>query len=1052
MSDIENGTAAAPKVEDGGNPSPELYMEIKDISQRHPESHIDLTSVENSVGLSTQEAEARLSTYGKNILSPPPKTPEWLLLLRQFKNTFLILLNVSGVLSVVAYAVAGDITNLYLGIVLFVVVFLTGYGQYHEESKAHKILDSFTKMLATTCEVIRDGTQQNINVELLVPGDLVVVKNGNKVPADMVLLLCRSLKTECASLTGESEPITCTDRPSPPGTRIYECKNMVFNSSLCFDGMAIGLVLHTGDRTAIGTIAKLASDTKQRESTLQKEVRKFVELIAIVAISMATVCFVASIFLQNANTTDEIITLFINGFLIIMVANVPQGLPTTVISLLSLAARNMAQRSVLIKRLDCVETLGSTSIICSDKTGTLTTNVMTVTDIWYNQRLLKRQRWEAKDLYGQEPQALLYRSAILCNRAEPVDADDYREESERKREALRQRISNVSHLSWRNSVQKSVLDPAHDIPMPKFAGNPSDCALLNYCDQMHSVTALRQEYPIIFEVPFNSTNKWQLVIVKSKKVLEDSHMVEYEVLMKGAPEVILHRCKTFSSTIKGRSEITDAFREDFNKRYEEFASQGRRVLALCSMTFLAPENCQFGEEENNPTDPYNFPTTGLNFVGMIAIMDPPRDNVPDAIAKCHSAGVKVFMVTGDHPFTARAIAKEVGLLKTDNNILLLENETSEVDWDVCEGAVVHGSRIDALTDDKWSIILSKPGVCFARTTPAHKLLIVKKCQELQKAIVAVTGDGVNDAPALKQADVGVAMGLNGSAVAQDSADILLMDDNFASIVDAIEEGRKIFENIKKTIAYTMAHIFPEVISAIINLLGGLPAGLTALQILTIDLGTELGPAISLAYEKPEADLMDRKPRDPIRDRLVSPKLLLYAYITSGFILSAGCFLAYIFVYEKNGIRISDFSRPGLDGGSFFSLVIDEPVTVERTGRTYSADEQQTMFSEAATAWYITLTVSQFLHIWVCKTRTMSIFKHGFENKLTFYGVALGFALSVFFSYTPGVQGIVGSATVGWIPWVAVPITGAVLWIYNEGSKWYFRRASPNDIFVRYLAW
>ena len=1056
MADVENGNPSPPANEEeipAAKPTlPELFLDLKDIADLHPESHIDVTSAEHSHGLSSKEAEERLATYGKNVLTPPPKTPEWLLLLRQFKNTFLILLNVSALLSVIAYVVAGDITNLYLGIVLFVVVFLTGYGQYHEESKAHKILDSFTQMLATNCEVIRDGSQQSVNVDTLVPGDLVVIKNGNKVPADMVLLLCRSLKTECASLTGESEPISCTDRPSPPDTRIYECKNMVFNSSSCFDGMAIGLVLRTGDNTAIGTIAKLASDTKQRESTLQKEVRKFVELIAIIAVSMATICFVASIFIQDANTTDEIVTLFINGFLIIMVANVPQGLPSTVISLLSLAARNMAQRSVLVKRLDCVETLGSTSIICSDKTGTLTTNVMTVTDIWYNQRLLKRQRWEAKDLYGQEPQALLYRSAILCNRAEPVGPDELREESERKREKLRKRISNVSRLSWKGSVQKSVLNMDNEALLPKFAGNPSDCALLTYCDQMHSVTGLRQEYPILFEVPFNSTNKWQLVVVKSKGFPEDPNMSEYEVLMKGAPEVILKRCTSFSSNIQGRAEITDDFRNDFNKRYEEFASQGRRVLALCSTTFLAPSNCEFGEQEDNPTDPYNFPTAGLNFIGMVAIMDPPRDNVPDAIEKCHRAGVKVFMVTGDHPFTARAIAKQVGLLKTDNNIELLENKTSESDWNSCEGAVIHGSRIDALNDDQWVTILSKPGVCFARTTPAHKLLIVKKCQELQKAIVAVTGDGVNDAPALKQADVGVAMGLNGSAVAQDSADILLMDDNFASIVDAIEEGRKIFENIKKTIAYTLAHIFPEVISAIINLLGGLPAGLTALQILTIDLGTELGPAISLAYEKPEADLMDRKPRDPLRDRLVSPKLLFYSYITSGFIISAGCFLSYIYIYQKNGLRIADFSRPGLNSGSFFSLVVDEPVTVERTQRTYTAEEQRTMFSEAATAWYITLTMAQFCHIWVCKTRTMSLFAFGFDNKLTFYGVAIGFALAIFFSYVPGVQSIVGSATVGWIPWVCAPITGLVLWIYNEGSKWHFRRASPNDFFVRWFAW
>jgi sodium/potassium-transporting ATPase subunit alpha len=394
------------------------------------------------------------------------------------------------------------------------------------------------------------------------------------------------------------------------------------------------------------------------------------------------------------------------------------------------------------------------------------------------------------------------------------------------------------------------------------------------------------------------------------------------------------------------------------------------------------------------------------------------------------------------------------LLESDNNIELLENETSSTDWALCDGAVIHGSRIDELTDDQWLTILSKPGVCFARTTPAHKLLIVKKCQVLLKAVVAVTGDGVNDAPALKQADVGVAMGLNGSAVAQESADILLMDDNFASIVDAIEEGRKIFENIKKTIAYTLAHTFPEVVSALINLLGGLPAGLTALQVLTIDLGTELGPAISLAYEKPEDDLMERKPRDPKIDRLVSPRLLFYSYVTSGSMITAGCFLAYIFVYRKNGIYISDFSRPGLSksGGDFFSLTTDEAVFVERTQRTYSASEQRTMFSEAATAWYIALTVAQFFHVWVCKTRTSSLFTYGFGNKLTFYGVALGFAITIFFSYVPGVQSIVGSETVGWIPWVIVPITGMALWIYNEGSKWYFRKASPRDPLVRLFAW
>jgi sodium/potassium-transporting ATPase subunit alpha len=590
---------------------------------------------------------------------------------------------------------------------------------------------------------------------------------------------------------------------------------------------------------------------------------------------------------------------------------------------------------------------------------------------------------------------------------------------------------------------------------PKFAGNPSDVALLSFCDKVCSVQALRTAYPIVFEVPFNSTNKWQLVIVKSVGIVTGSMDgdIEYEVLMKGAPEVILQRCSTYSSLSAEdhQAPITDEFREEFQETYQKFASQGRRVLALCSRTFQAEQNVTFAANEQNE---YNFPTTGLNFVGLIAIMDPPRDNVPEAIAKCQSAGVKVFMVTGDHPLTAMAIAKQIGLLKSDNNLELLEESSNGGDnWDSYEGAVVHGSCIDGLTDEQWSTILSKDGVCFTRTTPAHKLEIVRRCQ-LMGNIVAVTGDGVNDSPALKQADVGIAMGLKGSAVAQEVADILLMDDNFASIVDGIQEGRIIFDNIKKTIAYTMAHIFPEVVSALLNLLGGLPAGLTAMQVLTIDLGTELGPAISLAYEKSEANIMDRPPRDPKRDRLVSPSLLFYSYVTSGAIITLACMVAYTFIYKVQDILLSDFHKPDLNapGEDFFSLTAANPVVVQRTGETFSPGEQQNIFSQAATAFYITLTCAQFCHIWVCKTRVNSIFTHGCDNKLTFYGVAVGLALAIFFSYVPGVQNFVGSAMVGWIPWVCAPAGGALLWIYNESAKWYFRHAGDSNILVRMFAW
>ncbi|KAI2505317.1 Cation transport ATPase [Fragilaria crotonensis] len=868
----------------------EPYMEHDEIALKYPLSNINVADIEKSAGLSSEEAAERLKLYGKNELTPPPKMPEWRRFLMQFQNMFMVLLNTCGFLSVIAYALQSeksDRTNLYLAIVLFVVVFLTCFLQFHEEGKALKIMDSFSKMLAVSCNVIRDGKQKEVPVGDVVVGDIVIVKDGDKVPADLVLLLCRSLKSECSSLTGESHPISCNDRPSEKGTRIFECKNVAFSSSLCFDGMAIGIVVLTGDNTAIGTVAGLASSTKLRESTLQKEVRRFVALIAAIAISMATVFFIAGVFISKAQTSSEIVAIFINGFLVIIVANTPQGLPATVTSLLSLAARNMAKRSVLVKRIDCVETLGSTSLICSDKTGTLTTNEMKVTDIWLDRRHhMRRKGVEGPILHGTTPNAVFLRAATLCNRGQVVATEDQEIAIESMRSARLQKMSNVSRLSWSSSIPGSVLDFAN-APVRTFSGNPSDCALLTYCDQICSTKRLRNDYPILFEIPFNSKNKWQLVVVKSIGVHPfESGMEEYEVLMKGAPEVILSKCATHASSVgdKHQMPIDDGFKPRFTEAYETFAAGGKRVLASCNIRFQAPNGTVFAELDGT----YNFPTNDLNFIGLVGIMDPPRENVPDAISKCHSAGVKVFMVTGDHPLTGRSIAEQIGLLESNNNIELLENETTTGDWSALDGAVVHGCRIAELTDDQWKSILSKSGVVFARTTPAHKLEIVRRCQGLGY-IVAVTGDGVNDAPALKQADVGIAMGLNGSDVAQESADIILMDDNFASIVSGIEEGRIIFDNIKKTIAFTMAHILPEVISAVLNLLFLLPLGLTAMQVLTIDLGTELGPAISLAYEKAESDIMQRKPRDPVRDRLVSPSLLVYSYLIAGSVVSVASF-------------------------------------------------------------------------------------------------------------------------------------------------------------------
>jgi len=1064
--DVETGVQPASTENDKANEDPatatpaiitleEPYLTVDEIAARNLLSNINVSDIEKSGGLPSEEAAERLKQYGKNVLTPPPKMPEWKRFLLQFKNLFMVLLNTCGVLSLIAFLLQtdkADMTNLYLAIVLFLVVFLTCYLQFHEEGKAYKVMESFSKMLAVSSTVFRDGKQQEIPVSELVIGDLVLIKDGDKVPADLVLLLCRGLKAECSSLTGESEPISCNDHVSPKETRMFECKNVAFSSSLCFDGMAIGIVVRTGDNTAIGAIAEMASGTGLRESTLQKEIRRFVMMIACIAVTMATAFFIAGVFLSGAKTSNEIITVFINGFLVIIVANTPQGLPATVTSLLSLAARNMAKRSVLVKRIDCVETLGSTSLICSDKTGTLTTNEMTVTDIWCDRkRHLRGKTTEGDIMHSMQVHAVLLRTATLCNRGVSISSEEQEAAREASRKQFKDRTSNVSRLAWGSSIPGSILHFPANVRM--FSGNPSDVALLTYAERLASTRQLRKDYPILFEIPFNSKNKWQLVIVKSiGEGQRDADEVEYEVLMKGAPEVILQRCNTYASTTgdKHQSPIDEGFKTSFTDTYENFAAGGKRVLALCSRRFRAAKRFEFEEDEEGN---FNFPTSDLNFVGLVGIMDPPRDAVPDAISKCHQAGVKVFMVTGDHPLTGKSIAVQIGLLTNTNNIELLENKTTQGDWSTYDGAVIHGCRIGDLTDEQWTTIVGKSGVVFARTTPAHKLEIVKRCQGMG-FVVAVTGDGVNDAPALKQADVGIAMGLNGSDVAQESADIVLMDDNFASIVNGIEEGRIIFDNIKKTIAYTMAHILPEVLSAALKLLALLPLGLTAMQVLTIDLGTEMGPAISLAYEKAESDIMLRKPRDPLKDRLVSPALLFYSYMMAGGFLSIASFLAYMFIYAQHNIYLSDFpiddpstGRPG----DYFSLTSSETVTIARTGEEFTADEQRNIFSQGVTSFYIALTVSQFFHIWVCKTRTNSIFVHGFGNKLTYYGVLVGFVLVILFSYVPGIHAFVGSAVVNWTPWAVTPVAGAVLWIYSEGTKLFYRRY-PNHFLTKTFAW
>ncbi|ETL79604.1 hypothetical protein F442_20460 [Phytophthora nicotianae P10297] len=1036
----------------------EAYVEVEDLPTRAPRSRISPTNLEQSQGLSSADVEEIRKVCGFNRLSPPKTVPDYILFLQQFLDMFMILLSVAGLLSLIAYFIDTSTTlNLYLSLVLFAIVIVTCTTTFLQARSTSKVMDSFKNMLPQQCTVVRDGVNQTIPAEELVVGDLVWVRNGDKVPADLRILLCNNLKVENSSLTGESELITITSDAQEDSVAHLECKNVVFNGSLCFDGSALGLVLRIGDKTVIGRIAELATSTTARETNMQREVKAFVRFISVLAVGMAGILFTIGVVRKGG---DDVISTFVNGFLVIIVANVPQGLPATVTSLLTITASRMAARNVFVKRLDCVETMGSISLIATDKTGTLTKNVMTVTDTWAGGELAAQSTGDrvviqlddkTDYLAGMTPKAVLVRGASLCNRAAPdatapdnnkptpVDPKDEKMMSTAAPPSQRSSFS-LSRLSFQSHTSAREQTKAKR----QYTGNPSDIALLRFADMHYSSDITREEYPLVFEIPFNSTNKWQLVIVPAPR--EKATQRSFDVFMKGAPEVIIKRCSTILSATGEEFPINDSLMREFTQMYELFGSKGRRVLALATRRFESA-SADFSIEEGN------FPSDDLCFVGMLAIMDPPRDDVPDAIAKCKDAGIKVFMVTGDHPLTARAIATEIGLLDDYGSVLELLTPTPvdnlPVDLDTYDGAVVHGGVINYLSDEDLKTILRLKSVVFARTTPQHKLQIVQASQEIGEC-VGVTGDGVNDAPALKQADVGVAMGMNGSDVARQAADIILMDDNFSSIVRGVEQGRVIFDNLKKTIAYTLTHLWPEIMPVAINLALGMPAGMTSLQILSIDLGTELGPAISIAYEGAEQDIMQRPPRDLNKDRLMSKSLLIYAYAVAGMINAAGCLVAYGTVFWRNGVSFSDLFMSADD-----YWTDDAKTFCTADGECFDEDEQLNLLEEACGSWYIALIVCQFFHIWVAKTRRTSVVKaHPFKNTITIYGAAIEILIVVLVVYVPGFQSFFGTAAANYVPWLIGCGTGILTCLYSETIKALARREVPGQerCLMRWLAW
>ncbi|XP_065321964.1 sodium/potassium-transporting ATPase subunit alpha-2-like [Gordionus sp. m RMFG-2023] len=956
----------------------------------------DRYGVDPIKGYSTTKAAEIYARDGPNALTPPQKTPEWVKFCRQLFGGFSILLWSGAILCFIAYGIQAATyrnfskDNLYLGVVLTIVVIITGCFSYYQEAKSSKIMESFGKMIPQQAVVIRDGKKIDIKAEDVVLGDIVETKFGDRIPADIRIIKSNGFKVDNSSLTGESEPQSRS--PENNNKNPLETRNLAFFSTNAVEGTATGIVIGTGDRTVMGRIANLASGIDMGETPIHKEINHFIHIITAVAIFLGITFFIMALILHYT-WLDAVI--FLIG---IIVANVPEGLLATVTVCLTLTAKRMASKNCLVKNLEAVETLGSTSTICSDKTGTLTQNRMTVAHMWFDNKIWEADTTEdqsSSSLHKDQPTWLaLSRIASLCNRASFKPAQE-------------------------------------EIPVlaRECIGDASESALLKCVElSFGNVELTRAKNLKVIEIPFNSTNKYQV------SIHEIENESRYLLVMKGAPERIFERCSTI--LIHGEEiPIDETEKEAFNQAYLELGGLGERVLGFCDHFLPAdafPRDFKFDSEE------VNFPLDNLRFVGLIAMIDPPRAAVPDAVAKCRSAGIKVVMVTGDHPITAKAIAKCVGIISENSETVedistRLNIPIKAVNPRDAKACVIHGAELKEMSSEKLDAVLrDHPEIVFARTSPQQKLIIVEGFQR-QGAIVAVTGDGVNDSPALKQADIGVAMGISGSDVSKQAADMILLDDNFASIVTGVEEGRLIFDNLKKSIAYTLTSNIPELMPFLIFILANIPLPLGTITILCIDLGTDMVPAISLAYEKAESDIMKRRPRNPKYDKLVNDRLISLSYGQIGMVQAAAGFFVYIIIMAENGFlpRSLIGLRMGWDSENVNDLR-------DSYGQEWTYEDRKILEYTCHTAFFVSIVVVQWADLIICKTRKNSIFKQGMTNWVLNFALVFETAIAVALCYIPGMNRGLRMYPIKFLWWLPATPFAILIFAYDEIRKYIIR--------------
>jgi sodium/potassium-transporting ATPase subunit alpha len=860
----------------------------------------NLVTSEN--GLTEEEAKKRFSEFGPNEIKEVKKTPLSIRFLKQFIHFLAILLWIGAGLALLSEYLHPGEGMLTLGLAIIGVIFINAAFTFIQEYRAEKSIEKLKLLLPFHVRVIREGKEKEIPAREIVPGDLIVLSEGDKIPADSRLIDTTSLMVNNAPLTGESEPVPLQHEPCDG--ELIESRNIAFAGTTVVSGSGKAIAFATGMRTEFGRIAHLTSAVEAGPTPLQKEIVKVTRIIAFLATVMGIVFFFIGQLIGRSFWENFIFAIGI------IVANVPEGLLPTVTLSLAMGSQRMAKRKALIKTLASVETLGSVTVICTDKTGTLTQNKMEVKKIW----TIDNQ---------QSTIDLLIKTAYLCNNAKFIDG--------------------------------------------QYKGDPTETALFKYARE--NVGDIKSER--ISEIPFDSERKRMTTI--NRLPLHPPFPKGGEeglfAFTKGAMENVLPLCNRLMMN-GSIIPMDENLRKGVIDAYHSLMDTGLRVLSF-AYSELQPLNSE--------------PEKDMLFVGLIGLEDPPRPEVPDAIRKCHDAGIKVIMITGDGSRTAMAIAREIGLVKGNP-------------------VVIEGHDFVRMTDRELGKKLSEKEIIFARMTPKHKMRVVSILKE-EGERVAVTGDGVNDAPALKKADIGIAMGIAGTDVAKEAADMILLDDNFATIVNAIEEGRAVYENIRKFISYIFSSNIPEIVPYLAYVVFRIPLPLTIMQILAVDLGTDMLPALALGAEKPTKDLMKQPPRDP-KERLLNFKLLSRAYLFLGPIEAAAGLFGFFYV-----LRSGDW----------------------QWGEMLASNN--ILYMQATTACLTAIIVTQVANVFACRSFRESVFSIGlFSNRLIFIGIAFEIALQLFIVYHPWGNKIFSTSPISLNIWLALIPFAVVLFAAEETRK------------------